>query len=102
MRALTGSKAETPKIEIQVAHKWYPGAKSPVAGAQNGRPLDRGGEFVSIVGPSGCGKSTLLYVVGGFLEADGKVFVDGRRSTVLARTGESSFRNMPLFPALGA
>src|SRR6476660_2659198 len=35
------------------------------------------GQFVSIVGPSGCGKSTLLYIVGGFIEADGEVAIDG-------------------------
>jgi len=35
------------------------------------------GEFVALVGPSGCGKSTLLYIVGGFLDAEGEVLVNG-------------------------
>ena len=50
------------------------------------------GEFVSIVGPSGCGKSTLLYMVGGFLDADGEVLVDG---TPHHRPGHRPRRRVP-------
>jgi NitT/TauT family transport system ATP-binding protein len=66
-----------PKIEIRGVSKTYASEHGPVLALRDTELAVNEGEFVSIVGPSGCGKSTLLYIVGGFLEADGEVVVDG-------------------------
>ena len=66
-----------PKIEIRNVSKSYASDHGPVAALRGTDLAVKQGEFVSIVGPSGCGKSTLLYIVGGFLDAEGEVLIDG-------------------------
>ena len=100
MRALTDEKTAIPKIEILGISKTYPGDRRPV---QALRTIDLSiaeGEFVSIVGPSGCGKSTLLYVVGGFLDAQGRVLVDGRTIKGPGTDRGVVFQEYALFPWL--
>jgi NitT/TauT family transport system ATP-binding protein len=95
VRALT-----VPKIEIQNLSKTYPGEKSPVLALRAVDVSIAEGEFVSIVGPSGCGKSTLLYVVGGFLQADGAVRVDGKPVDGPGTDRGVVFQEYALFPWL--
>jgi NitT/TauT family transport system ATP-binding protein len=66
-----------PKIEIRRVSKSYVTDTGSVHALRATELSIREGEFVSIVGPSGCGKSTLLYIVGGFLDAEGEILVDG-------------------------
>jgi NitT/TauT family transport system ATP-binding protein len=100
MRAVTAGKTNIPKIEIRGLSKSYPGDKRPVQALQTIDLAVTEGEFVSIVGPSGCGKSTLLYVVGGFLQADGKVLVDGRAIEGPGTERGVVFQEYALFPWL--
>jgi NitT/TauT family transport system ATP-binding protein len=95
MRALT-----VPKIEIRGLSKAYPGEKSPVLALKAVDVAIAQGEFVSIVGPSGCGKSTLLYVVGGFLQADGEVRIDGKPVEGPGTDRGVVFQEYALFPWL--
>ena len=98
MRAVTDGKAIVPKIQIQAVSKSYPGDKSPVLALRAVDLAINEGEFVSIVGPSGCGKSTLLYVLGGFLEADGKILVDGKAIEGPGTDRGVVFQEYALFP----
>jgi NitT/TauT family transport system ATP-binding protein len=95
MRALTA-----PKIEIQGLSKSFPGENAPVLALRAVDISVSEGEFVSIVGPSGCGKSTLLYVVGGFLNADGQVLVDGKAVEGPGTDRGVVFQEYALFPWL--
>ena len=100
MRAVTVGETNTSKIEIRGLSKSYAGGKQPVQ-ALSAIDLSIGeGEFVSIVGPSGCGKSTLLYVVGGFLQAEGKVLVGGRAIDGPGTDRGVVFQEYALFPWL--
>lgn len=45
------------------------------------------GQIIAILGPNGTGKSTLLEAIGGILEADGLVQIDGRVATVMQTPG---------------
>ena len=100
MRAVTDGKATVPKIQIQAVSKSYPGDKNPVLALRAVDLVINEGEFVSIVGPSGCGKSTLLYVLGGFLEADGKILVDGKAVQGPGTDRGVVFQEYALFPWL--
>ena len=100
MRALTDPTSRMPKIEIQGVSKSYPGDNSPVQALRAVDISVAEGEFVSIVGPSGCGKSTLLYVVGGFLNADGRVLVDGKAIDGPGTDRGVVFQEYALFPWL--
>jgi NitT/TauT family transport system ATP-binding protein len=100
MCAVTARTTGTPKIEICALSKSYPGDKRPVQALSTVDLAISEGEFVSIVGPSGCGKSTLLYVVGGFLEADGKVLVDGQAIKGPGMDRGVVFQEYALFPWL--
>lgn len=91
---------EVPKIEIKGLSKTYPGDRQAVQALTAVDLSIKAGEFVSIVGPSGCGKSTLLYVVGGFLAADGKVFVDGKAIGGPGTDRGVVFQEYALFPWL--
>ncbi|WP_242393284.1 ABC transporter ATP-binding protein [Anaeromyxobacter oryzisoli] len=66
---------------IRVAHvtKSYRGAgAAPGLLALDDVSLDvRRGELLALLGPSGCGKSTLLHVIGGLVQAEGQVVVNG-------------------------
>ncbi len=99
MRALSTASG-TAKIEIRHVSKAYETNDGPVPALSAVDLAIREGEFVSIVGPSGCGKSTLLYVVGGFLNADGEVLVDGRRITGPGTDRGVVFQEYALFPWL--
>jgi NitT/TauT family transport system ATP-binding protein len=100
MRAVTDENTNIPKIQIQALSKSYPGDKNPVLALRAVDISINEGEFVSIVGPSGCGKSTLLYVLGGFLEADGKVLVDGKAIQGPGTDRGVVFQEYALFPWL--
>lgn len=89
-----------PKIEIRGVSKTYASEHGPVLALRDTRLAVNEGEFVSIVGPSGCGKSTLLYIVGGFLDADGEVVVDGVPITGPGTNRGVVFQEYALFPWL--
>ncbi|HZP79092.1 MAG TPA: ABC transporter ATP-binding protein [Pseudolabrys sp.] len=89
-----------PKIEIRGVSKTYVTGRGGVQALRGTNLKLDAGEFVSIVGPSGCGKSTLLYIVGGFLEADGDVLVEGRRVSGPGTERGVVFQEYALFPWL--
>jgi NitT/TauT family transport system ATP-binding protein len=90
----------SPKIDIRGVSKTYASERGPVLALRGTDLTVNEGEFVSIVGPSGCGKSTLLYVVGGFLEADGQVIIDGAPITGPGTDRGIVFQEYALFPWL--
>ncbi len=87
-------------IEIRSVSKSYSGKGKPVAALQGVDLAVKDGEFVSIVGPSGCGKSTLLYIIGGFIDCEGEVCVDGRRISGPGTDRGIVFQEYALFPWL--
>jgi NitT/TauT family transport system ATP-binding protein len=91
---------DRPKIEIRGVSKTYASERGPVVALRGTDLTVNEGEFVSIVGPSGCGKSTLLYVVGGFLNADGEIVIDGSPITGPGTDRGVVFQEYALFPWL--
>ena len=87
-------------MEIRNVSKSYPGTGRPVEALRGIDLAVTDGEFVAIVGPSGCGKSTLLYVIGGFIDCEGEVSVDGRRITGPGTDRGIVFQEQALFPWL--
>jgi iron complex transport system ATP-binding protein len=45
------------------------------------------GEWVTLIGPNGAGKSTLLRAIGGLIDCDGAIALDGERVAALGRRG---------------
>jgi len=88
------------RMEIRNVSKSYAGAGKPVAALGGVDLAVKDGEFVSIVGPSGCGKSTLLYIIGGFIDCEGDVSVDGRTITGPGTDRGIVFQEQALFPWL--
>jgi NitT/TauT family transport system ATP-binding protein len=89
-----------PKIQISGVSKSYPTERGDVLALRGTNLSLQTGEFVSIVGPSGCGKSTLLYIVGGFLQAEGEILVDGRTIKGPGTERGVVFQEYALFPWL--
>ncbi len=87
-------------IEIRSVSKSYSGKGKPVVALHEIDLTVKDGEFVSIVGPSGCGKSTLLYIIGGFIDSEGEVWVDGRRISGPGTDRGIVFQEHALFPWL--
>lgn len=59
------------------------------------------GKLMCFLGPSGCGKSTILKAIGGFINIDGEIFLDGKNITHLPpedREISTVFQSFGLFP----
>lgn len=59
------------------------------------------GKMLCILGPSGCGKTTVLRALGGFIDFEGSLVLDGRDITDLApeeRNISTVFQSFGLFP----
>lgn len=59
------------------------------------------GKLMCFLGPSGCGKSTILKAIGGFINIDGEIFLDGKNITHLPpeeREVSTVFQSFGLFP----
>lgn len=57
-----------------------------------------GNQKIGIVGASGAGKSTLLSLLGGFLEAEGDVMIDGQRVNLANVNWQNQLYYMPQHP----
>lgn len=58
------------------------------------------GRFLSLLGPSGSGKSTIIHCIGGFIEHEGSVFLDGEDISHLdpnQRNVSTVFQSLGLF-----
>lgn len=58
------------------------------------------GKFLCLLGPSGSGKSTILHSIGGFIDYDGQIFLDGKDITYLEasqRKVSTVFQSLGLF-----
>ena len=59
------------------------------------------GELLCLLGPSGCGKSTILKSIGGFIEVDGNIILNGKDITHTPpekRGVATVFQSLGLFP----
>lgn len=59
------------------------------------------GKFLCLLGPSGSGKSTILHSIGGFLDYDGKIIIDGEdvsHKSPEERDVATVFQSYAIFP----
>lgn len=59
------------------------------------------GKFLCLLGPSGSGKSTILHSIGGFLDHDGKIIIDGEdisNKSPEERDVATVFQSYAIFP----
>ena len=59
------------------------------------------GKFLCLLGPSGSGKSTILHSIGGFIDHEGAVFLDGKdisKEPPEGRDVSTVFQSYGLFP----
>jgi spermidine/putrescine transport system ATP-binding protein len=93
----------TPIIDVQAAHKVYPGEGSSASHALKGVSVSiNDNEFFTLLGPSGCGKTTLLRLLAGFEQpSSGEILLAGEPVHALPpyrRPINTVFQHYALFP----
>ncbi len=94
----------TPIIDVQAAHKVYPGEGSSASHALKGVSVPiNDNEFFTLLGPSGCGKTTLLRLLAGFEQpSSGEILLAGEPVHALPpyrRPINTVFQHYALFPS---